>query len=150
MKETRSVTYVLLLFSVILGFWGCQGAGKDGIKVQGTTQWTDSGIDVKKGQIIRVLARGDVHVNKKIRSGPNGLGDVTLKPITKLVLRGYNVTSEARHGALIGKIGKKGTPFLVGEKGEIKAQVPGSLFLGVNDRDVKNNSGHYVAKVSIR
>jgi len=150
MKEGRSITYVFLLVAMILGLWGCQGTGRDGIKVAGTTPWTDSGIHVKKGQMIRVLAAGDVYVNKKIRSGPNGVGDVTVKPITKLVFRGYNVTSEAGHGALIGRIGKKGTPFLLGEKGEVKAQASGSLFLGVNDSDLQNNGGHYVAKVSVR
>jgi hypothetical protein len=150
MKDSRGITYGLLLVAVIFGLWGCQGAAQDGIKVPGTKAWTDSGVHVKKGQVIRVQATGELHVNKKIRSGPNGLDDMTLKPITKLVFRGYNITSQAVHGALIGKIGKEGTPFPVGKKGEIKAQASGTLFLGVNDRDLQNNRGHYIARVSVR
>jgi len=61
--------------------------------------------------------------------------------MTKLVLQGYNVTSKARHGALVGKIG---------DKGEVKTDVSGRLCLGWNDNELKNNSGHYVAKVFVR
>ena len=150
MKQARCVAYQFLLFAVILGLCGCQEAGKDSIKVSGTTAWTDSGVDVRKGQLIRVQATGDVYVSKKILSSPNGVDGVTVKPITKLVLRQYNVTSKARHGALIARIGKKGEPFLVGAKGEVKADGSGRLYLGLNDKDLKNNRGEYVVKIAVK
>ena len=150
MKEARCVVYQFLLLIIVLGLCGCQGASKDSTKVPGTTQWTDAGIDVRKGQVISVQAAGDVYVNKRIHSNPNGIDDPTMKPITKLVLRRYNVTSEARHGALIGKIGKKGSPFLLGAQGKLKADSDGRLYLGLNDKNPENNRGHYVARVSVK
>ena len=74
MKETRSIIYQLVVLVVILGLGGCEGpfagATKGKIKVSAATQWTDSGIDVRKGQEITVQAAGDVYVNEKIHSGP--------------------------------------------------------------------------------
>ena len=103
----------------------------------------------KKGQVISVQAAGEVYVNKRIHSNPNGIDDPTMKPITKLVLRGYNVMSGAGHVALIGKIDKKGSPFLLGTQGKVKADSAGRLYLGLNDKNPENNRGHYVVRVSV-
>ncbi|MBE9580278.1 MAG: hypothetical protein IMF18_01505 [Proteobacteria bacterium] len=150
MKKTPCVIYQFVLLVVVLGLCGCQGADKGSIKVPATTQWTDSGIDVCKGQAISVHATGDVYVNKKIQSGPSGIDDTRVKPLTKLVLRTYNVTSKAKHGALIAKIGKNGKPFPVGAQHEVKADSKGRLYLGLNDKDLGNNQGHYLAKITVK
>ena len=50
--------------------------------------------------------------------------------------------------SLLGRIGKDGKPFEVGESAEFTASAPGKFFLGVNDRNVADNTGAWTATIS--
>ncbi|MBW2020560.1 MAG: hypothetical protein JRI58_10845 [Deltaproteobacteria bacterium] len=154
MKKGQLLIRCLVLGILVLGLCACgKSATKPGereVKVSGTKPWIDTGIDVNKGQEIIVRAEGEVYINKKTPCTPNGVKDPNIKPITKLIWRTYNVTSDAMHGALIGKLGQQGKPFLVGKELKFRADSAGRLYLGINDKDMKNNQGAYFAKIAVK
>ena len=159
MKKTQLLVQHLLLGLLIIGLCACeQIASKHGAarsvqqeaKVCSTEQWSDTGIDLEAGQVIIVEAKGEVNINNKTKSTPNGVQDQTVKPIIRLIWKTYNVTPDAKHGALIGKIGETGKPFFVGKSCEFKADSAGRLFLGVNDMDLKNNKGAFQALIAVQ
>ena len=59
-----------------------------------------------------------------------------------------NVILGVSHAALIGRIGDH-EPFLVGERCHHSMGESGILYLGINDSDLNNNSGHLQVKVEI-
>ncbi len=58
---------------------------------------------------------------------------------------------DANLGALIGKIGENGTPFLVGSKYDATANADGPLFLAINDLPggYANNTGRMPASITV-
>ena len=46
-------------------------------------------------------------------------------------------------GALVGKIGSGGTPFLIGSDAAITADTTGELYVVINDNYMDNNSGFF-------
>ena len=83
--------------------------------------WLDTKFDVEKGQKLKIEASGTVNVrNYGISSGPDGnrdWGGTTFQNFPML--------------SLVGKIGKKGQPFLVGNNYNGKAKAAGRLYLAV-------------------
>ena len=63
----------------------------------------------------------------------------------------YNVPGlpDANHASLIGSVGGTGDPFFVGSHLNYPCQRAGTLFLGINDVGVANNSGAFVATVKL-
>ena len=59
-----------------------------------------------------------------------------------------NVIMGVSHAALIGRIGDH-EPFLVGERYHHSMGESGILYLGINDSDLGNNSGHLQVKVEV-
>ncbi|MCJ7568144.1 MAG: hypothetical protein MUO58_11460 [Anaerolineales bacterium] len=59
-----------------------------------------------------------------------------------------NVIMGVSHAALIGRIGDQ-DPFLVGERYQHSVGESGILYLGINDVDVYDNSGHLIVKVVV-
>ena len=59
-----------------------------------------------------------------------------------------NVMEGVSHAALIGRIGDH-EPFLVGERYHHSIGESGILYLGINDVDIYDNSGHLQVKVEI-
>ena len=83
--------------------------------------WLDSKMNLEKGQGLRIEASGTMHVsNYGVSSGPGGTrhhGSTSYKKFPQL--------------ALIGKVGKNGKEFLIGEKYKSKAPKAGKLYLSV-------------------
>jgi len=120
------------------------GCGKSGtIVVAADRTWTDSGIEVRAGQELGIVAEGRVEAGPALSCGPHGFAD---RPEWKR----YSVVAEAPHIGLIGRIGPNGPPFYVGEKFTGPADRNGTLFLGINDRDAGNNHGSFSAQVTLR
>jgi hypothetical protein len=113
------------------------------LKVPGTAAWTDTGLDVKASQHITVMATGEVGASKDIHTGPGGF-------LAKPEWTKYNVLATAPHMALIGRVGEKGEPFLVGASFSGPVPTDGRLFLGINDRDTSNNLGELRATVTVK
>lgn len=97
--------------------------------------WTNSGLVVRKGQRLRISSSGRVSLGKGRFSTPIGLS--TIPDNDKLV-------RNEPTGALIAVIGDDNDDFLlVGSRRDFVAQRDGVLFLGVNEGDLKDNTGTY-------
>ena len=103
--------------------------------------WTNSGWVVKKGQRIRITGSGKVNLGGGRTAEPGGLEDD--EDSSKLLKR-------VPTGALIAVIGDDNNDFLyVGISREFIAERDGSLFLGVNEGNLNDNSGTFDVKIEI-
>jgi hypothetical protein len=118
--------------------WGTRRSGE--VSVPGNQAWTDTGLDVREGDRILFAATGQIRLsaNRTHIAGPGGAG----------AIRSPNYPVPAvPAGALIGRIGD-GAPFLIGS-GRTAIAMPGSgrLQLGINDDDVRDNSGTFQVRI---
>jgi hypothetical protein len=103
--------------------------------------WTNSGWVVKKGQKIRITGDGEVSLGKGQKSGPGG--QYALEDSRKLL-------SSVPTGALIAVIGDDNNDFIyIGTDREFVATRDGTLFLGLNEGNLDDNSGSFKVKVEI-
>jgi len=97
--------------------------------------WTNSGLVVRKGQRIRISASGRISLGNSRFATPAGISTI---PDNDKLMR-----TEAT-GALIGVIGDDNDDFiLVGTRRDFVAQRDGVLFLGVNEGNLKDNTGTF-------
>jgi hypothetical protein len=103
--------------------------------------WTNSGFVVRKGQKIRIAGDGRVSLGGGRFTTPSGIS--ALPDDGKLM---KNVPT----GALIVVIGDDNNDFIyVGAEREFTASRDGSLFLGVNEGNLNDNSGAFDVKIEI-
>lgn len=103
--------------------------------------WSNSGWVVKKGQKIRIAADGRVSLGSGRFTTASGIS--TLPDDNKLM---KNVPT----GALIAVIGDDNNEFIyIGAEREFVAARDGSLFLGVNEGNLNDNSGVFDVKIEI-
>ena len=101
--------------------------------------WIPTGVASGPGRIVAVTAGGAIKVSRG-----DGLFVVS-PPGTNIKPRGM-----FKHGptyALLGRIGEKGTPFVVGEFWQSKATDDGGLFLAVNAPEGSKADGEYLAAI---
>lgn len=104
------------------------------VAVSATTDFSDTGIDVRAGQTIAFEASGQVRWGKDRRDGPAGEKNSPYNQARPLPNRAG--------GALIGRIG--GDVFFIGdERGPIRVRNSGRLQLGINDEYLADNSGSF-------
>jgi hypothetical protein len=104
------------------------------VGVSATTDWNDTGIEVRAGQMIAFEASGEVRWGKDRRDGPAGEKNSPFNQARPLPNRAG--------GALIGRIG--GDVFFIGdERGPIRVRNSGRLQLGINDEYLVDNSGSF-------
>jgi hypothetical protein len=98
----------------------------NGLQVGTRTAWTDTGIDVRAGEMLSFAATGEV------RYGRNGA--TTASPEGNPGMRDQGTPVPAMPvGALIGRVGRS-APFAIGgSRRAIQMPENGRLFLGVND-----------------
>ena len=106
------------------------------VLVRGADPWTQTPIELRDGQEIWLDSRGEVRWGPDRKDGPGGEGGSPRNP---------NRPIPSRPGAaLIGKIGVSGAPFFIGnDKGPIRVRGRGTLFLGINDDYLQDNSGEF-------
>lgn len=103
--------------------------------------WTNSGWVVRKGQKIRVSASGEVSIGRGKTSTPSGLYDVE---------DGQKLLKNVPTAALIAVIGDDNNDFIyIGAEREFTAERDGSLFLGLNEGRLSDNSGSFDVKIQI-
>ncbi|HUF03822.1 MAG TPA: LecA/PA-IL family lectin [Aridibacter sp.] len=106
-----------------------------------TNGWTNAGWVVKKGQKIRIISNGRISLGNGRTSGPRGIA--TLPDANKLI-------KDRPTGALIAVIGDDNNDFIfIGENRELIAERDGALFLGVNEGNIKDNSGAFDVIIEI-
>ncbi len=107
------------------------------VSVQGKPTWTDTGIELTAGQSIIIDAAGEI-----CRKGKSACGGPEGGESSKYNLDGFD---DRPHGGLVAALGD--TRFFVGRELKLRAPATGRLYLGVNDDDAGNNSGHFDARV---
>jgi hypothetical protein len=110
------------------------------VSVAAAADWTSTEIRVQRGQRIVISATGDVDLGDGQRSDPAGLASLTSKQMMK----------NRPIGALIAVIGDDNDEFIfIGRSSEFTAKSNGILFLTINDDNVKDNAGAYIARVRV-
>jgi hypothetical protein len=111
------------------------------VAVQANQPWTDTGVDVKVGDLVRFQASGQVAFGQGETqiAGADGKGD-TRSP-------NYPVPAMPV-GGVIAKVGNM-APFPIGSNQQpIRMPASGRLMLGVNDNEVGDNSGFFSVVVT--
>ena len=134
---------IFVLGVVVLALAACGTPAAKVVKVPATVAWMDTGLDVKAGQRVVITASGELGADKVNMTGPGGF-------VSKPEWSKYNVLASAPHMAVIGRIGDQGSPLLVGGSLTGDAPADGRLFLGINDRDTKNNLGELQATITLK
>ena len=110
------------------------------VSVAAGADWTSSEIRVQRGQRIVISAVGEVDLGDNHRTGPDGL---TLADKDKLL-------ADHPTGALIAVVGDDNNDFVfVGQSTEFVAKHNGILFLSINEGNLKDNNGAFVARVKV-
>jgi hypothetical protein len=104
--------------------------------VDATKQWNDTGIDVRAGESIYFAASGRVHWGPGREDGPGGEGG---SPYNQ-----YRPIPSRPAAGLIARIGETNDFIFIGdEKGPISIRTAGRLYLGINDDNLRDNSGAF-------
>jgi hypothetical protein len=131
------------------GYGGGGGSGRPpgGLRertvvVQARQTWTDTGIDVRRGQQVYLNASGEIRWGKGDRKdGPEGEKNSPFNQARPIPNRPA--------GALIGRVGDYDAPFFAGsDRGPFEMRGSGRLYLGVNDDYLQDNSGTFRVVVS--
>lgn len=110
------------------------------VSVAAAADWTSTEIRVQRGQRIVISASGEVDLGDNQRTGPEG---ISLGDSRKLV-------AARPTGALIAVIGDDNDDFVfVGNATEFVSPHNGILFLSVNEGNLKDNTGAFVARVKV-
>jgi hypothetical protein len=111
------------------------------VVVPGNVEWTNTGINVSRGQAVRFEPSGEMRLSFN--------GDDIARPAGALSNRHSDKAPipTIPVGALIGRI-NNGRPFSIGDPAQ-SFDMPenGRLFLGVNDDHVADNSGNFVVRI---
>jgi hypothetical protein len=112
------------------------------VTVSAKKMWTDTGVQVRKGDYIVIEASGQANASGVSTDGaykwvgPDGWGHApkfnagnTNNPMRWVWVLG----SESSLGCMTGKIGRNGRPFMVGSSYTFTAQENETLYLGFND-----------------
>jgi hypothetical protein len=99
--------------------------------------WTNSGIDVRRGDVIHFRASGNVALsqNPGDYATPAGANDGRMA--------GNSPLPGVTGGLLLGRVGN-GRPFAIGAESDVTMPANGRLYFGVNDDDVRDNTGNFV------
>jgi LmbE family N-acetylglucosaminyl deacetylase len=106
--------------------------------IAGTKDWTDTGIEIKEGDVFEIAAEGSIVWNREGRAkcGPEGAD-----PYSRW---GNRPVLGAPVGALIARIGTdEREVFLIGSNQKIVAYKAGRLYLGINDDNTEDNDGEF-------
>jgi hypothetical protein len=107
------------------------------VVVAANVPWVDTGIDVRGGQRVYFEAVGEVRWGADRRDGPGGEQRSPYNAGRPMPRRPA--------AALIGKIGQDSSdPFFIGDdRGAIRLQNSGRLYLGINDDVLTDNRGSF-------
>lgn len=111
------------------------------VSVGASSDWTSTEIRVQRGQRISVSASGEVDLGNNRRTGPNG---TSINDSRKLV-------PTRPTGGLIAVVGDDNDDFVyIGKSADFTANHNGILFLSVNEGNLKDNNGAFVARVKVQ
>ena len=112
------------------------------IRVNSQQRWTDTGITVRQGDIIRFQSSGQIQMSDNSSDMAGTAGSLQRRMAQDAPVSGVFA------GALIGKIGAY-SAFAIGDQGQITAPASGRLYLGVNDDYLNDNRGEFVVTMTV-
>jgi hypothetical protein len=119
------------------------GTTGDVVTVDSSVRWTDTGIDVRDGQMLLFDSEGNIRLS-------DNPGDFASASGSDQGRRAAGApVANAPAGGLIARIGNS-APVYVGDRRQVRAPRAGRLYLGVNDDHLADNEGTYRVSVSIR
>jgi hypothetical protein len=111
-----------------------------GIEVPAYQAWTRTGLQVRRGQLLQIAARGEIQLSNDDQDSASPGGAHSGRGASGAPLRDHPA------GALVGRVG--GTVFLVGDGARaVRMPADGELLLGVNDDHMPDNRGSYTVTV---
>jgi hypothetical protein len=111
------------------------------VVVPGNVQWTNTGFNVRRGQVLRFEPSGEIRLSMNGEDIGRPAGAMNGRRADRATIPTIPV------GALIGRVGN-GQPFSIGDATTgFDMPEDGRLYLGVNDDHVQDNSGNYVVRV---
>jgi hypothetical protein len=116
----------------------------DTIIVSARKPWTDTGLQVRAGDLILIRVEGTIQwaPDRSATAGPNGVAG---RPAANRA-----PVPAADLGMLVGRINGNGTPFVIGaSRAPLRVPTTGRLFLGVNDDVLTDNEGEFFVTISI-
>jgi Ca2+-binding EF-hand superfamily protein len=113
------------------------------VRVSAQQRWTDTGIDVRAGDVLTFDSRGTVQLS----SDSNDVATPAGSRKQGRVAPATNVNAAA--GALIARIGDS-DPIAVADRRSISAPLGGRLYLGINDDHLPDNTGEFEVTVGIQ
>jgi len=124
-----------------IGPRGEQQAASRTITVPANRQWTATNIRVNEGDVIRFETTGEIRFSPNAADTAISAGSPAQKYLPGAPL------PRALAGALIGRI-DNGAPFGIGNQTSLTMPATGTLYLGVNDDNVSDNSGQFQVVIS--
>ena len=119
---------------------GTTGQANGAIVLAASQGWADTGRTVRRNQRVTFEASGEIHFGSGAEqvATPGGKGGDASQPTLPVPQSGV--------GALIGRI-NNGAPFMIGAGGTVTMPAAGRLFIGVNDRELSDNTGTYTVTI---
>jgi hypothetical protein len=111
-----------------------------GIAVAATSQWTPTGITVRRGEVITFNTTGEVRLSTDQADMAGAAGARSQRMSQSAPIP--NVYA----GALIAKVGNS-QPFPIGDQTTVTMPAAGQLFLGINDDHMADNAGGFRVNV---
>jgi EF hand len=113
------------------------------VHVNSQYRWTDTGIDVRAGQVVTLDASGTIQMSDNAQDTATPAGSTTGRRAPDAPILNQLA------GALVARIGDYG-PIFVGNRQSFNAPVSGRLYFGVNDDHLPDNSGEFIVNVTMR
>jgi hypothetical protein len=112
-----------------------------GIAVNGTSQWTPTGMTVRQGDRLTFTTSGEVQLSTDASDLANANGARSGRKSASAPV------PDAAAGALVARIGN-GAAFPIGENQTVTMPANGQLFLGINDDHVGDNGGGFRVQIA--
>ncbi len=117
-------------------------AGRQTVRVNAQQRWTDTGINVRAGDVITFDASGQIEMSDPSDTAtPAGSTKGRTAPDAPVLGQ--------KAGGLLAKIGEY-WPAFIGARTTWTAPVSGRLYLGVNDDHLADNSGEFIVNVGVQ
>ena len=120
-----------------------QGAGRQQVTVNAQQRWTDTGINVRAGDVITFSANGQIQMSDDSGDTATPAGSRRGRTAPDAPVQGQLA------GGLLARIGEW-SPMFVGNKSSVTAPVSGRLYLGVNDDHLADNRGEFTVTVGVQ
>jgi Ca2+-binding EF-hand superfamily protein len=113
------------------------------IRVNAQQRWTDTGIDVRAGDVITFSASGTITMSDDTGDTASPAGSTRGRRAPDAPVLNQLA------GGLLARIGGW-SPAFIGNRGSWTAPVGGRLYLGVNDDHLPDNRGEFVVQVGVQ